>query len=129
MRYDRLGLLTVVLVSLWGLPLLAHHAFEADYDPDATRDLSGIVTKVDWVNPHAQVSITVEEDDGAVETWSIELGPPYALERGGWKRNTVDIGDAITMENVALARDGTPRAGATRQSTLVLADGARMVLR
>jgi hypothetical protein len=64
-----------------------------------------------------------------VDTWSIELGPPYALERGGWRRATVDIGDSITMENVALARDGRPRAGATRQSALVLADGARMVLR
>lgn len=129
MRYERFALLTVILALLWGLPLLAHHAFEADYDPGATRDLAGIVTRVEWVNPHAQVSITVEEDDGEVNTWSIELGPPYALERGGWKRNTVAIGDAITMENVALARDGKPRAGATRQSALVLADGARMVLR
>lgn len=129
MRYDRLGLLAVILTALWAVPILGHHAFEADYDPDATRDLAGIVTKVEWINPHAQVSLNVEDDDGQVKTWSIELGPPYALERGGWKRNTVAIGDAITMENVALARDGTSRAGATRQSALVLADGARMVLR
>jgi len=109
--------------------LFGHHAFEADYDPDVTTDITGIVTKVEWVNPHAHVFMTVEGKDGKVDTYSVELGPPYALVRGGWQRSTVDIGDSITMENVALARDGSPRVGATRESALVLADGTRMVLR
>lgn len=117
------------LMTLLAAPLAAHHAFEAEYDPDDTTDLAGIVTKVEWVNPHAHVFVNVESENGEVETYSIELGPPYALERGGWRRDTVDIGDPITMENVARARDGSPKAGATRQSALVLADGARMVLR
>jgi hypothetical protein len=124
--------LAVGLVTLAAAPaglLLGHHAFEVDFDPGNTADLSGIVTKIDWVNPHAFVFINVQAEGREVRNVSIELGPPYALVRGGWQRQTVDIGDSITMENVALARDGTNRAGATRQSALVLADGKRMVLR
>jgi hypothetical protein len=113
---------------LAALPLLGHHAFEAEYNPQETRDLAGVITKVEWVNPHAHVFVNVE-DEGGVTSWSIELGPPYALERGGWTRATVDIGDSITMQNVSLARDGSAKAGATRQSALLLADGTRMVLR
>jgi len=110
-------------------PVLAHHAFEVDYDPADTTDLAGVVTKVEWNNPHAHVFINVEADDGDVANYAIELGPPYALVRGGWQRETVKIGDEITMENVARARDGSSRAGATRQSALVLSSGERMVLR
>lgn len=126
-----LGLLAASFGTFLALttPLLAHHAFEADYDPDHTADISGVVTKVEWVNPHAYVFMDVKGASGEVDTYSVELGPPYALVRGGWQRTTVDIGDAITMENVALARDGSPRVGATRASALILADGTRMVLR
>lgn len=131
MRKYTLGLLALCfgIVVLAVVPALAHHAFEVDFDPGNTADLSGFVTKVDWVNPHAFVFINVEGENGDIENYSIELGPPYALVRGGWQRQTVKIGDPITMENVALARDGSKRAGATRQSALVLADGERMVLR
>ena len=122
-------LLAIGLLLLGAAPLAGHHAFEAEYDPNDTTDLAGVVTKVDWVNPHAYVFINVEDEAGKVATYSIELGPPYALVRGGWNRDTVDIGDSITMENVALARDGSHKAGATRQSALVLSSGARMVLR
>jgi hypothetical protein len=118
------GLLTLAVV-----PLLAHHSFDVDFDTGNTADIAGFVTKVDWVNPHAFVFINVEDEDGEISNYSIELGPPYALVRGGWQRQTVGIGEQITMENVALARDGSNRAGATRQSALVLADGERMVLR
>jgi hypothetical protein len=126
-----MGLLIVGagLVLLAAGPTMAHHAFEVDFDPGNTADLAGYVTKVDWINPHAFIFIDVEDAEGQVHNFSIELGPPYALERGGWRRQTVDIGDEITMENVALARDGTNRAGATRQSALVLSTGDRMVLR
>lgn len=124
----RLLLTCLGLAGVSAIPIAAHHAFEVDYDPADTTDLSGVVTKVEWNNPHAHVFINVE-DGGAINNFAIELGPPYALVRGGWQRETVKIGDTITMENVARARDGSTRAGATRQSALVLSSGERMVLR
>ena len=130
MRHHVAGLLCAfVSIALASSGALAHHAFEAVYDPGNTTALNGIVTKVDWVNPHAHVFINVEGEDGTIETYSIELGPPYALIRGGWNRETVKIGDEITMDNVALAKDGSNQAGATRASALILADGRKMVLR
>ena len=131
MRHQTLGLAACGfgIAALAVAPVAGHHAFEVDFDTGNTADLAGFVTKVDWVNPHAFVFINIESENGEVENYSIELGPPYALVRGGWQRQTVRIGDAITMENVAMARDGSNRAGATRQSALILADGQRMVLR
>ncbi len=121
--------LGIIVLAAGAFPIAAHHAFEVDYDPADTTDLSGVVTKVEWNNPHAHVFINVEGDAGDIANYAIELGPPYALVRGGWQRETVKIGDTITMENVARARDGSSRAGATRQSALVLSSGERMVLR
>ena len=129
MRLYAFGLLAVGLgITLVVAPLAAHHSFEAEYDAAKTANLKGFVTKIEWGNPHAHVYINVEED-GKVSNFAIELGPPYALVRGGWQRTTVNIGDTITMQNVALAKDGSNKAGATRDSVLVLANGAKMVLR
>ena len=111
------------------LPASAHHSFEAEYDPGNNTNLTGVVTKVEWANPHAHVFMTVRSESGEIRPFQVELGPPYALVRGGWERNTVKIGDTITLENVSLARDGSNKAGATRASALVLQDGQRRVLR
>jgi hypothetical protein len=103
---------------------LAHHSFEAEYDGSKTTTLTGIVTKVDWVNPHAYIFINAKDEAGAVKEIRFELGPPYALVRGGWKRDTVKIGDKITVEGAALAKD--PRnswAGALPTTFLYPANG------
>lgn len=118
-----------VLVSA-GLPLAAHHSFDAEYDSSKSVTLTGVVTKVDWVNPHGFIHINVEEKSGAVKTYAIELGPPYALTRGGWKRDTVKQGDTVTVLNGAPAKDpSSNRVGATRETFLQLAGGDKMVLR
>jgi hypothetical protein len=130
MKRFMLGLLTLVMaMPIAVLPVAAHHSFEAEYDVAKTADLKGFVTKIEWGNPHAHVYLNVTEKDGAVANYSVELGPPYALVRTGWQRNTVNIGDEITMVNVALAKDGTKKAGATRESSLVLSSGKKMELR
>jgi predicted RNA methylase len=124
------GLLAIGLgLALAVAPLAAHHSFEAEYDAEKTANLKGAVTKIEWANPHAHVFMNVEDKNGKVSTYTVELGPPYALVRGGWQRSTVNIGDTITMENVALAKDGSNKAGATRDSVLVLASGEKKVLR
>ena len=92
-------------VFLAAVPAFAHHSFEAEYDSEKTATLTGIVTKVDWVNPHAYIFLNIQETSGATKEIRFELGPPYALVRGGWKRYTVKIGDKIRIENAALAKD------------------------
>ena len=123
-----MGLVTVAfgLMILAAAPVMGHHSFNVQFDNNNTRDLVGVVTKVDWINPHAWLYMNVVEDDGTVKNFGIELSPPYAIVRnnseccGGWDTRTLKVGDKITIENVSLARDGSAQAGATRDTWLVL---------
>lgn len=128
MKLSMLGLMVAGLILVTA-PAGAHHSFDAEYDANHTADLTGVVTKIDWVNPHAYISFDVSDEHGAVSTFRVELGPPYALIRGGWKRDTVKIGDTITVQNAALAKNGSNAAGATRETFLILASGEKMVMR
>jgi hypothetical protein len=110
-------------------PALAHHSFDAEYDANKTATLTGIVTNVEWINPHAFITISFKDESGATKEMKVELGPPYALTRGGWKRDTVKIGDKITMQDTALAKDGSNRAGSTQNTFLVLANGQKLPMR
>ena len=91
-------LITASVMLIAVKPIAAHHSFDAEYDSKKPITISGIVTKVDWVNPHAFVFIDTKEECGAVKNYKIEMGPPYALVRGGWKRDTVKIGDRVTVK-------------------------------
>lgn len=117
------------LAMLAATPAIAHHSFDVDYDTTKIANMTGIVTKLDWTNPHAYLSISFKDEGGATKTVAIELGPPYALTRGGWKRDTVKIGDKVTVEDAALSKDGSPRAGATQNTKLVLASGEKLPMR
>jgi hypothetical protein len=118
-----------IVVLLAGVPALAHHSFDAEYDSNKSTTLSGFVTKVDWKNPHAFVYIDAADDKGAVKSFRVELGPPYALVRGGWKKDTVRLGDKVTVEGAALARDGSNSAGSLPTTMMVLATGQKLVMR
>ena len=117
------------LVVLAVAPALAHHSFDAEYDSKKVATISGFVTKVDWVNPHAFVFIDSKDESGAVVTFKIEMGPPYALVRGGWKRDTLKIGDKVTVEGAALAKDGSNAAGSMQTTSMLLASGQKLVMR
>jgi hypothetical protein len=120
----RLGTRLTLALTLMVTTALAHHSFEAEYDSSKTATLTGIVTKVDWVNPHAYIFINTKDESGAVKEIRFELGPPYALLRGGWKRDTVKIGDKITIEGAALAKDpANSWAGAMPTTFLFPASG------
>ncbi len=84
----------------------AHHAVEAKFDRGQARTFDGIVTAVDWRNPHAHVFANVTGADGTTANWAIELESPVLLERSGWRRETLRPGDAIRVEG-PIARDGT----------------------
>jgi hypothetical protein len=120
----RLSTRLTLVLAITAATALAHHSFEAEYDGSKTTTLTGIVTKVDWVNPHAYIFINTKDESGAVKEIRFELGPPYALVRGGWKRDTVKIGDKITIEGAALAKDpANSWAGAMPTTFLFPASG------
>ena len=109
---------------------LAHHSFEAEYDGNKTTTLTGIVTQVAWQNPHAYIFVNTKDESGAVRDMRFELGPPYALVRGGWKKDTVKIGDKITIDGAAVSKD--PRlnwVGAMQTTTLTAANGEKLPTR
>jgi len=100
-------------------PSLAHHSFAAQYDPDRPIMLKGVVTKIEWTNPHARFYIDVTDGAGNVINWNLELASPNILNRNGWSRNFVALGDEVTVDG-SLARDGSKMANAL---TVTLADG------
>lgn len=97
----------------------AHHSFVAQFDPARLVTMAGEVTKLEWTNPHAFFYLDVEDADGNVTNWAFELGSPNTLIRYRWGRETVQVGDQITVEGY-LARDGSNLANA---KTVTFADG------
>jgi Family of unknown function (DUF6152) len=100
----------------------AHHAFSAEFDQDKPVSLSGTITKAEWVNPHAWVYIDVKGPDGTVVNWSIEMGPPNALLRRGWKKSSMAFGAVIKVDGFA-AKNGKEFANAT---DITLPDGTKI---
>jgi hypothetical protein len=91
-------MLTMVLTLLLAaLPLAAHHAFAAEFDVSQPVKVKGTVTKVEWVNPHAWLYVDVKDDAGKVVNWHFELGPPNALFRLGWKKDSIPAGTEVSI--------------------------------
>ena len=90
-------------------PVLAHHAFAAEYDAKKPIKLTGTVTKLEWLNPHTWFYIDVKDDNGKVTNWGFEMGSPNILLRAGWTRNSMKPGDVVTVEG-SRAKDGSSNA-------------------
>jgi hypothetical protein len=112
-----------------GVGVSAHHAFEAEYDSAKVISITGTVTKIDWINPHAFVVVDSKDTAGAIHSFRVEMGPPYALVRGGWKRDTLKIGDRVTIEGAAAAKNGKDEAGSMQTTQMVLASGQKLPMR
>jgi hypothetical protein len=109
-----------LLVS--AVPVLAHHSFEAEYDAKKPVEVKGMVTKMEWMNPHARFYVDMKDENGKVTNWNFELGSPNVLKRQGWARDSLKVGDMVSVEGY-LAKDGSNLANARR---VTLADGRKV---
>ena len=107
---------------LAAIPILAHHAFAAEFDSLKPITLKGTFTKMDWINPHSWVHFEVKAADGKVVIWRAETPPPNGLYRQGWRRDSLKQGDEIAVEGF-LAKDGSPAMWARSVTT---PDGRRL---
>ena len=111
-----------LILSTAATPLIAHHSFAAEYDAARRVTMTGKVTKVEWMNPHAFFYLDVkDEKTSAITNWAFELNSPNYLMRSGWTKNSLKIDDVVTVQG-ALARDGTKQVNA---STVKLAESGK----
>ena len=113
------ALLTIFLASV---PVLAHHSFAAEYDANKPIEIKGVVTKVEWTNPHARFYVDAKDTSGKIVNWNFELASPNVLVRNGWTRKALKVGDTISVQG-SQAKDGSSMANAR---SVVLSDGKKV---
>ena len=116
----RAAVVAAVVLAVWiaPRPVVAHHSFAAEYDRDKPVTLVGSVTRIEWMNPHVYFYMDVTEN-GVTSHWSVEGGAPTSLYRAGWRKDSLKVGDTVTVHGY-LARDGSKLAN---MRDAVLADG------
>ena len=125
MRATRIvGIIGVGLLLASAVPVVAHHAFSAEFDANRPLQLEGTVTRMEWINPHAWIHIDVTKDDGSVESWMIEGGTPNTLFRRGFTKDSLQPGTKIMVDGYQ-AKDGSMRANGR---DLTLPDGQKLFL-
>jgi hypothetical protein len=116
------ALLCAAMTALAVQPTAAHHSFAAEFDANAPIELTGTVTKVEWANPHTYFYMDVTGPKGDVENWALEMGSPNGLMRRGWTRDSMKIGDVVTVTG-SRAKDGSPKGNAR---SVVLSTGKKL---
>jgi Family of unknown function (DUF6152) len=122
MRVDLSAVIAGAILLAAGLPVLAHHSGAAEFDSTKKLDLSGVVTKIEWTNPHAHFYMDVTDASGKVTNWNFELASPNVLIRNGWKRNSVKEGDKVSVTG-SQAKDNSNLGTA---NTITFPDGHKL---
>jgi hypothetical protein len=122
MRKTLAVVITAAAVSLFTVPLWAHHSFAAEFDAEKPVKFRGTVVKMEWINPHAWIQLDVKSDDGKLTRWAIEAAAPNALLRRGWNKNSLLPGAEIYVEGYQ-AKDGSTRANG---SIITFTDGRKL---
>lgn len=117
-----LSVVAGVLAAAAALPALAHHSFAAEFDAAKPVKLEGVVTNMEWINPHSWIHIDVTTPTGEVQHWMVEGGAPNALLRRGWNRNSLPKGTKIMVQGFQ-AKDGSMRANGR---DITFADGSKL---
>jgi len=116
------GLVAACGLFLASAPVFAHHSFAAEFDAAKPVKVSGVVANIEWLNPHIWLYVDVKDEGGKVTRWSFEGGPPNALYRQGWRRDSLKVGDTVTVDGFQ-AKDGTHTANAR---SVLLPDGKKV---
>ena len=111
--------IAALAVALMGVPLSAHHSFAVEYDIKKPVAFSGVVTKVEWTNPHMRVYVDVTDAAGKVTNWNLELGSPNSIVRKGWGKDDLKAGDKVNFK----AYGGREILTRACMDTITLADG------
>ena len=118
----QLAVATGMAVFLWSGSVMAHHSFAAEYDGTKPITLSGLVTKVEWTNPHVRFYVTVKDARGTATDWEFTMGAVNGLLRRGWRTTMLKPDDSVTVDGY-LARNGSHLANAR---VVTLSDGRKM---
>jgi hypothetical protein len=117
------SLLFVAALLMAAVPALAHHSVSAEFDVNKPVKFTGVIKKVDWTNPHIYTHVEVKEAGGKTTVYRVEGGPPNALFRQGWRKDTLKVGETVSVTGVKAKNPTSPNVG---QATITTSDGKRV---
>ena len=120
MRTTVIGALAALAIAA---PVWAHHSVSAEFDQNKPVTFTGTVSKIEWTNPHIYTHVEVKEPDGKVVEYRVEGGPPNALYRAGWRKDTLKIGDVVTVSGW---KAKNPESSNVGQATITAKDGHKI---
>jgi hypothetical protein len=115
---SKVGVVVTLAVCLT-MPIVAHHGYEVEYDPNKPVEGTGVISKVEWTNPHMRIYVDVTDANGTVTTWNLELGSPNSVVRRGWARSDLKVGEKVSFKGFG-GRKAPTRAVA---EAITLSDG------
>src|SRR5688500_11802709 len=109
---------------LAAIPAVAHHSVSAEFDTTKPIKFTGTIKKVDWTNPHIYTHVEAKDETGKLVVWRVEGGPPNSLFRQGWRKDTLKVGETVTVAGGRAENSESMNVGVAR---ITAADGRRVV--